>query len=75
MEQLSAAVQRDLFTRMRLRIEELERENAGLRSENENLQRPRRKAGGNLMYRTEAARVAARRKTWRESKQRLRDAA
>lgn len=79
MERLSDSAVRDLFARMRLRIEELERECAGLRAENQRLQRPRDPRGvhNDLVYRTEAARLEARRRSWRESKRRakLREAA
>ena len=65
---------RDLFARMRVRIEDLEREKATLLAENQRLKRPAGpRPGGNLMYRTEAARLAARRKSWRESQRRRKE--
>ena len=64
--------ERNAMARLVLRCRALEKKNAELGAELERLrsQEPKRRAGGNLMYRTEAARQAARRKSWREAQRR-----
>lgn len=61
------------MARLVLRCRALEAKNAALEAEVEKLKQERPagpRPGGQLMYRTEAARIAARRRSWRAAQRR-----